>query len=76
MGWEAEAVVLQRERLVGGRRGISGERYWERVERKRKSWGSSDRSVSAASGWRREVEFSSRSAIVWEWCWVYERMAR
>ena len=38
--------------------------YWERVLRKRKSWGSSVRSVSVASGAVLKVVSSSRSAIV------------
>lgn len=39
--------------------------YEERVERKRKSWGSSLRSVSVGSGGARWGESSSRSAIFW-----------
>lgn len=61
MGCVGEVLVL-----VGDER--------ERVVRKRKSWGSSVRSVESGSGRGREGESSSRSAILgglwsvsWEW---------
>ena len=42
----------------------NGEDYKERVDRKRKSWVSSERSMSVGSGVARMVESSSMSAIV------------
>lgn len=42
------------------------EDYWERVERKRKSWVSSERSMSVGSGVALIVESSSMSAMVVE----------
>lgn len=38
--------------------------YWEREDRKRKSWVSSERSVSVGSGVALMVESSSMSAMV------------
>ena len=49
-----------------GKSGKVVEEYWERVERKRKSWVSSERSVSVGSGVALIVESSSMSAMVVE----------
>ena len=63
MGW---SVVLERCELDVEKAGMVRELYWERVDRKRKSWVSSERSVSVGSGVALMVESSSMSAMVVE----------
>lgn len=63
VGW---SVVLQRCELDVGKSGRLREVYWESVDRKRKSWVSSERSVSVGSGVALMVESSSISAMVVE----------
>lgn len=63
VGW---SVVLERCELGAGKCGEVEEDYWARVERKRKSWVSSERSVSVGSGVALMVESSSMSAMVVE----------
>lgn len=63
VGW---SVVLEKCELDVGKAGIMRELYWERVDRKRKSWVSSERSVSVGSGVALMVESSLMSAMVVE----------
>lgn len=60
VGW---FVVLERCKLDAKTVGKCGWLYWERVDKKRKSWVSSERSMSVGSGVARMVESSSTSAI-------------
>lgn len=62
VGWS----VLERCELDVGKAERLREIYWERVDRKRKSWVSSERSVSVGSGVALMVESSSMSAIIME----------
>ncbi len=64
VGWVEEDVLGGLLGMRGIKGGGGGEGYEERAERKRKSWGSSLRSVSVGSGGARWGESSSRSAIL------------